>query len=168
MVKDDKLSSGAWTLAALCLGLAVIAACIIVPQADANRRMAYERARLEADLDQINHQASVNEEFLAKIESDPQLAQRLAQRQMKFIRQGESLLPYKSQSAPSAAPVSPFSLVHVPPPAAFPAYEPAGGILSRYLLDSHVRLYCLGGGLFLVAMGLVCSSNAANDSRLGT
>lgn len=152
---------GGWTLAALLLGLSAIAACMIVPQIDDNGRMAYEQRRLQADLDQINRQTAVNEQFLAKLESDPQLAQRLAQRQMKFIRQGESLLSYKSPGGQpaAAAQMSPFSLVHVPPPAAMAAYQPSGGMVSQWLLDSHNRLYCLAGGLFLAAMGLILGSD---------
>jgi hypothetical protein len=163
-------SSGGWTIVPLCIGLAAIAACVVIPQADANGRLRYERQKLVADLDQINQQASVNEAFLKKIEIDPQLAQRLAQRQMKFIRQGESLLPYKSQprvvkaSTALAAEISPFSLVRVPPPAEQAPYQPDGGTLSFWLLDSHIRLYCLAGGLFLVAMGLILGSNDSHES----
>ena len=106
----------------------------------------------------------------AKLESDPQLAQRLAERQMKFIRQGESLLQYKSAAGDnsSAAAESPFSLVHVPAPAELPPYQPFGGLLGAWLLDSHVRLFCLGGGLFLVAVGLVLGSNEPHVARVGT
>jgi hypothetical protein len=132
----------------------------------------YERQKLVADLDQINRQTSLDDEFLRKIEIDPQLAQRLAQRQMKFIRQGESLLPYKARAATSGAagPLSPaqespFSLVRVPPPPVQAPYSVAGGWIGEALLDSHVRLYCLAGGLFLVAVGLVLGSNGDHAPR---
>ena len=155
-------AGGRWTIPVLLLGLCVTAACVIVPQMDANRRLAYERDRLVADLDQINRQSSVNEEFLAKIEEDPQLAQRLAQRQMSFIPKGESLLPYKPPHSGlpiAASDISPFSLVHLPAPPMQAPYEPAGPEPAQLLLDSHVRLYALAGGLYLVAMGLVLGSN---------
>jgi hypothetical protein len=159
------------TIALLLAGLATISVCAIVPQADANRRLQRERDKLLADLEQISLQTAVNEDFLKNMESDPQLAQRLAQRQMKFIRQGESLLPYKAQPEKSStinAEVSPFSLVSVPPPAALPPYQPAGGPVAVALLDSHVRLYTMAGGLFFVAMGLILSSNDPDDSRSGS
>lgn len=171
MVKDDPHRfNGIWTTAILCLGLAAIGVCVVIPQMDANARLTQERARLAADLDQINRQATVNEEFLSKIENDPQLAQRLAQRQMKFIRQGESLLQYKGAELPQpgSAEMSPFSLVRIPPPIAPPRYEPVGGIVGKYLLDSHIRLYVLAGGLFMVAMGLIISAHDASDLRPGT
>jgi hypothetical protein len=165
---DDNKLAGSFgrisTLTALMAGLAVIAMCVIVPQADANRRMAYEHDRLMADLDQINHQKSVNEEFIAKLDSDPQLAQRLAQRQMRMMPQGESLLAYKTSGPTTGAGVvSPFTLVHVPAPEALPPYQAAGGVLGEWLLDSHVRLYCLGAGLYVVAMGLVLGSNGPHE-----
>ena len=34
---------GGWTLAVLCMGLSLIAGCVIIPQADANRRLVYAR-----------------------------------------------------------------------------------------------------------------------------
>jgi hypothetical protein len=163
---------GLFTIPLLCLGVAAIGACVLVPQIDANRRLAYERDKLAADLDQIKQQTALNEKFLAETETDPQLAQRLAQRQMKFIRQGESLLSFKSNSPPTketrllAAEVSPFSLVRVPAPAALPPYQGAGGVAAD-LLDSHIRLYCLAGGLFLVAAGLVLGSNEP-DARVSS
>jgi hypothetical protein len=154
---DTARNEGPWTILALCLGLALIAACVIAPQLDFNRRLDLQRRQLQADLDQINRQTAINEQFLGRLESDPQLAQRLAQRQMKFIRQGQSLLSYKGE--PAAVPVSPYSLVHVPPPAALPPSVPAGGTVGRWLLDDHLRLYVLAAGLFLAAVGLVLSSN---------
>jgi len=167
------IAGAAITLTLLCLGLAAVAACVIIPQADANRQLAYERDKLLADLHQIDAQAAVNEAFLKNIESNPQLAQRLAQRQMKLIRQGESLLPMKAKPAGNgysgetgaiAAEVSPFTLVHLSPPPPAPPYQPAGGLVGHWLLDSHIRLYCLAGGMFLVAMSLVLSSNASEPS----
>jgi len=157
---------GTFTLTLLVLGLTVVGASVIVPQADANRRLAFERDKLLADLTQIDRQAAVNNEFLSKVDSDPELAQRLAQRQMKYIRQGESLLPVKMpkpaiHAAAIASEVSPFSLVYVPPPPALAPYQPAGGAMGAALLDSHFRLYSLAGGLLLVAMGLIFSHEPA-------
>jgi hypothetical protein len=144
---------GAFKLAALCLGLATIAACLIIPQTDANRRLDYERQKLAMDLDQINRQTAVNDEFLKKIETDPQLAERLAERQMKFIRQGERPLPYKARA--TGQPISPFSLVKVPPPLPLPPYQPAGNFLAQWLLEPQLRLYFLAAGLFLVALAFI-------------
>ena len=163
-------SDGGWTVGALIIGMTTIGLTAILPQLDANRRLAFDRSRLAADLDQINRQTTVNEAFLAKIESDPQLAQRLAERQMKVIRQGESLLVYKSERNPDsggAADVSPFSLLAVPAAAPVAPYHAPGGILGGWLLDPHIRLHCLAGGFFLVAAGLVLGSNEPHGQSLG-
>jgi hypothetical protein len=56
---------GGWTVAILCVGMSLIAACAIIPQADANRRLVYEREMLRQDLTQMHSQISVNHEFLS-------------------------------------------------------------------------------------------------------
>src|SRR5213596_2461201 len=54
---------GAWTIPMICIGIALIACCVLIPAAEENRRLVYERERLKADLDQINKQTEVNDEF---------------------------------------------------------------------------------------------------------
>jgi hypothetical protein len=78
----------------LCAGIAIIAACLLIPQADANRRLVYERTKLQADLEAVEKQVAVNDEFLRKVADDANLAERLAQRQMKMIRQGTRILAH--------------------------------------------------------------------------
>src|SRR5579862_3937225 len=93
-----------WTIPLLCLGLAIIALCVIIPQADANRRLFYEREKLARELDQIQRQAALNDEFLKKLDTDPQLAQRLAERQMRVVPAGEKELPLKGANDQPASP----------------------------------------------------------------
>jgi hypothetical protein len=159
--------SGAWTVALLCIGLFVTSACVLLPQVDANRRMVYDREKLRLDLQQIQKQVAVNREFLGKVESDPQLSERLALRQMRVVRPGERVLDFKNEQldepgAPTAgsaeseaAQMSPFMIVNVPPPPPLPEYEPVGGFLGAICLDQRFQLYLLGGALFCVAAGLV-------------
>jgi hypothetical protein len=156
-----------WTLILLCLGLFVSSACVLLPQVDANRRMVYDREKLRLDLQQIQKQVAVNREFLNKVESDPQLSERLALRQMRVVRPGERVLDFKNEEpdapgAPTAgsaeseaAQMSPFMIVNVPPPPPLPEYQPVGGFLGQIVLDPHFQLYLLGGALFCVAAGLV-------------
>src|SRR5262245_40818092 len=73
-------NGSAWTIPLLCLGMGIIAMALIVPAADENRRLVYEREKLSADLAQVQKQLAVNDEFLARLASDPGLAERLAQR----------------------------------------------------------------------------------------
>lgn len=160
---------GGWTVTMLCAGIAILACCVLIPQTDANRRLVYEREKLKLDLESVKKQVATNEEFLRRVADDPNLAERLAQRQMKIIRQGTRVLELKNLAGPgasdprlgSASPaptpdeVSPFQLVHVPPPPPMPAYEPVGGTLAKLCYHPPSRLYLIGAGLLLMAAGLV-------------
>jgi hypothetical protein len=144
---------GGWTLPLLCAGIALIACCVLIPQADANRRLAYEHQMLQMDLESVERQVAVNEEFLKKVADDPTLAERLAQRQMKAIPQGTRILELIKD--PDGSGMSPFQLVSVAPPSPLPPYKPVGGTLARLCYDSHSRLYLIGASLGMIAMGLV-------------
>jgi hypothetical protein len=147
--------SGAWTISMLCMGLGLIAACLIIPQADANRRLVYEREQLRLELARVQKQTAVNQEFLAKMESDPQLTERLAQREMHAVEEGEAIVNVRSDGASSAGSMSPFTLVNVPQPAALAPYQPVGGVLARLCRDPQSHICILGMGMFFVAGGLV-------------
>jgi hypothetical protein len=152
---------GGWTIATLCVGIGLIACCVLIPQADANRRLVYEREKLKVDLDSIKKQVATNDEFLRRVGDDPNLAERLAQRQMKIIREGTRVLELKkaggaAAKTAAAEDVSPFHLVAVAPPPPMPPYEPRGGRLASLCYHPHRRLYLMGTGLFLMAIGLVC------------
>lgn len=154
---------GGWTLVALCAGICIIACCVVIPQADSNRRLVYEREKLRVDLESIRKQVAVNDEFLRRVADDPNLAERLAQRQMNQIREGTRVLELKRNrptrgaagAAPTADDVSPFRLVYVAPPPPPPPYQPAGGRVARLCYNPHRRLYLMGFGLMLMAAGLV-------------
>ena len=88
-------------------------------------------ARLRAgktrrDADAITEQVKVNDEFLHKVSDDPTLAERLAQRQMKIVRQGTRVLDLKSRGDEEAE-MSPFHLTTVPPPDPLPPFQSRGG-----------------------------------------
>jgi hypothetical protein len=147
-------AGGGWTLPLLCGGLALIACCAIIPQADTNRRLAYERKVLQAELQTVEKQIAVNTEFLGRVGQDPTLAERLAQRQMKVIPQGSRVLDLPQQGTE----MSPFQLVALPPPVSPRPYQPIGGVIARLCYDSHSRLYLIGVALGMIATGLVLGS----------
>ena len=150
------LRGGGWTIPLLCLGIGLIACCLLIPLADSNRRLAYERQRLARDLESIQTQVAVNDEFLRRVHDDPNLAERLAQRQMKTIRQGTRVLELdRTRRASSAADMSPFQLVAVQPPAPLPPYRPLSGTIANLCYRPRTRLYLMGVGLFMMASGLV-------------
>ncbi|HEX3357247.1 MAG TPA: hypothetical protein VHS31_09775 [Tepidisphaeraceae bacterium] len=152
---------GLFTIPLLCLGIGIIACCVLIPAADENRKLVYQHEKLQADLDQITHQTDVNSEFLKRVADDPTLSERLAQRQMKMVRQGTSVLELKGQF--SSDQVSPFDLVTLPPPPEMPPYQPVGGRLASICRDPHLQLYLMGAGLLLVAAGLVLGSGEKRD-----
>jgi len=145
--------AGAWTIPLLCAGIAIIACCLLIPAADENRRLVYEREKLRMDLEQIHRQIAVNDEFLHRVADDPTLLERLAQRQMKLVRQGTSVLELKGQS--DRRDLSPFLLVTLPPPAELPPYKPIGGRFSQMCRQPRSRLLLMGAGMLLLATGLV-------------
>jgi hypothetical protein len=150
---------GGWTVALLGAGIAIIAACLLLPLAEENHQLAWQREKLKVDLEQIKQQVAVNAEFLRKVSDDPTLAERLAQRQMKFIRQGTSILDLHEANDPTQQ-ASPFQLVMLPPPNPIPPYQPLGGALCAIVRNSRGRLYLIGIGLLLLACGLVLGGGA--------
>jgi len=145
------LQSGGWTLPLLCAGIALIACCVLIPQADANRRLAYERRQLKSELQNVESQVKINEEFLKRVADDPTLAQRLAERQMKVIPEGARVLELPGEQQG----MSPFQLVSVAPPTPLPPYKPVGGTLANVCYGVHSRLYLIGISLGMIATGLV-------------
>lgn len=152
---------GAFTIPLLCAGIAIIAACLLIPQADANRRLAYERVKLQADLETVEKQVDTNEEFLKKVSEDPNLAERLAQRQMKIIRRGNAVLNLKGDDEEE---MSPFQLTAIPAPAELAPYAPRGGTLANLCYNPKSRLYLMGIGLMAMAAGLVLGAGPSRTS----
>jgi hypothetical protein len=148
-------STSAWTIPLICAGIAIVAACLLIPTADENRRLAYESQFLKADLEQLEKQVETNQQFLKHIGQDPILAERLAQRQMKMVREGTSVLELKGQDLRASA--SPFMLVTLPPPTPQPPYQPIGGSVSNLCRQPRSQLYLIGGALLMIAAGLVLS-----------
>ena len=149
--------SSAFTIPLLCAGVAILACCLIIPAADENRRLAYEREFLKTDLAQLEKQVAMNDAFLKKLASDPGLSERLAQRQMKMVREGTSVLELKG---PKSHDLSPFLLVSIPPPTPMPPYEPVGGTLAGICREPKMQLYLTGGALLMMAVALVLGSSA--------
>jgi hypothetical protein len=149
-------SGGAFTIPLICLGIGMIAMCLLIPAADEVRRLAYERDRLKADLTQLHLQVETNQAFLDRVATDAVLAERLARRQMKMVPEGTAVLDLKAMQTTSHE-MSPFLLVTVPPPAPMPPYRPMGGFLSTACRHPKTQLYLIGVSLLAIASGLVLS-----------
>ncbi|MGH7180244.1 MAG: hypothetical protein ACREJC_22895, partial [Tepidisphaeraceae bacterium] len=156
-VDPDRAS--AWTLPLLCAGIAILACCLLIPAADDNRRLVWERERLKSDLVHIKKQISINDQFLRSVASDPTLLERLAQRQMKMVQEGSSVLELRGDEEPSD--MSPFLLLNLPPPDPMAAYQPMGGVFSDLCRRPRSRLMLLGTGLLMLASGLVVGATSS-------
>ena len=152
-----------WTIMLICLGIGLIAACMIIPQADENRRMLYQTEKLKIDLAHLEQQVAINDEFIQRVGRDPALSERLAQRQLKFIRKGSAVLDLNE---PRSTDSSPFSLTMIEGPPPMPEYEPVGGRLGAWCRDGRKRLYTIGAGLLLLATGLVLGATPAGREEL--
>jgi hypothetical protein len=153
--------TSAWTIPLLCVGIATIACCVLIPAADENRQLADETRHLQADLDQINHQIAVNDQFLKSVSDDPTLLERLAERQMKMVRSGEAVLKLKDED--NRPEMSPYLLTNLPPPAMATAAPVDNGPLGKLSGDVHLRLFTMGAALMMVAAGLVLGVSSPSE-----
>src|SRR6185437_3093381 len=151
-------TGGAWTIPLMCLGIGLIACCMAIPQIDFNRRLRYDQHSLAVNLEAVQKQVAVNDEFLKKVMDDPTLAERLAGRQVKTIRKGQKVIPLEQVSDESD--MSPFALVAVAPPPQAPSYKPIRGTIANLCYDARSRLYLLGVATTMVAVGLVMGYSA--------
>ena len=144
-------------------GIGLIALCLLIPQADENRLMAYQCQKLKMDLEHLDKQVAVNQEFINRLGHDPALAERLAQRQMKFIRAGAKVLELDERILPGEE--SPFSLVSIAPPPKLPPPQLRSGRMAELCRDPKVRLYVIGTGMMLIACGLVLGANGGKENQ---
>jgi len=156
-------SGGWWTIPIMCMGIAIIAAAMIVGQVEENRQLAWQRNKLEVDAEHLRRQVEVNREFLARLDHDPELIERLAQRQMKLVREGSALLNLPGNN--SLEMQTPFTLVRVPPPPEVKPYEPSKGKLMDLLGTPRQRIHATGFGAFLVAVGLIMGRGKPENPR---
>lgn len=151
---NDPPRTGAWwTLPLMCLGLGIVACALIVPAVDENRRELHQLARLERDVNYFQMQSDVNKQFLEHVSTDPTLAERLALRQLRLTRPDSRIVQIPQTNNPFG--MSPYALVTIDPPPPIPDYQPLGGLLSQYFLDSKTQIYLASIGILLTAAGVI-------------
>jgi len=153
-----------WTIMLISAGIGLIACCLLIPQSDENRLMSYECEKLKLDLQHLEKQVAVNQEFINRLGRDPALSERLAQRQMKFIRAGTKVLDLDERMLPGEE--SPFSLVSIAPPPRLPPPRLRSGTMAELCRDPKVRLYAIGAGMMLIACGLVLGATPGKEVEL--
>src|SRR5438270_210669 len=82
----------------------------------------------------------------------PRAAERVAQRRMKLLRKGSTIVEVPDTGHGERSPVQ---LVSRPAPSPMPAWRPLGGVFSGAVHNPDARLYRTGLGLLLMAAGLV-------------
>lgn len=135
---------------------------MLIPAADENHRLVYERQRLQMDLEHIQKQVAVYDEFLKRIATDPNLLERVAQRQMKLVREDTRVLKLAGDEEEDRD-MSPYVLVTIAPPAELPPYKPNGGRFAALVREPRPQLFMMGAGMLLVAVGLVMGAGGAKD-----
>ena len=159
-------SSGAWyTIPMICIGLTLVACALIIGQVETNRQVAWQRNKLKSDLTYLQEQIRHNEESLKRIQTDPTMAEYLAQRQMNQVREGSAILDVPG--LPHQNDRNPFQLTTLPPPKTLAPYQPRGDLLTFLFADQQRALGAIGIGLMLVAAGLVLGGpdEAAEDQK---
>ena len=152
-LKSFSPAGPAVAIPALCVGLAVLAACVLLPAVQENHRLADERAALASDLAAVGRQSAANEAFLSRVGRDAELDDRLAARRTRARQPGSEAVPDPAGAADEFG-GSPFALMAVAAPAdPTPARQPDWAV--AWAVHPAVRGWVLGGGLFLVAFGLV-------------
>ena len=152
---NPKPTTDLFALPSLCVGLCLIGVCVLVPQSESNRRLAVERDQLRQDVEHVDAQLAVNSNFLAHGAADPEVAERLSQRQMRRIRGGTAALELDGQPRSASAVMTAADMLRVPSPPPVLAYRPPAGVVGDLTRTTHRQLLGLTGGLFLVGVGLL-------------
>ena len=177
---DPAPTGGVWALPLLALGLGLIACCLVIPATDTNRNLLYERERLKAELDGLERQVAVNQDFLDRIHREPELAERLAERQTHARPSGVATLAPQVGGRVGGGSIggsfggsfgdfamSPFALVRAEPEPPPPVpNRPVGGRLAAYCRRPRTRLAVLGMGLFCCLLGLLAGGDAPKPPKL--
>jgi len=148
---------GGWTLPFLCAGVAILAACLLLPQAQENQKLMWQCERMRLDLDQLQRQSKLNETFISKLTTDPVLHTRLAERHLGYIERGSKVLDLGEENAPGAH--SPYPMVVVAPAPELATLVVPQDKFANMIQDPQKRLTLIGAGLFLVAFGLILGSD---------
>src|SRR6185436_15396657 len=66
-LRDEPKAHHGWTIMLISAGIGLIALCLLIPQSDENRLMAYQCQKLKMDLEHLDKQVAVNQEFIDRL-----------------------------------------------------------------------------------------------------
>jgi hypothetical protein len=141
-----------WSLMLLSIGLLFVAASVLAPVVEENRRLRADLDQLRHELSSVMQQADVNQAYLEKLPTDPDLAARIALRQTRKPEAGTKVLDV-DESEPAPFEASPFVIAQLPstrPDDAVPTRA-----IPNLLIDSRKRILVLAAGIFLIGAAVV-------------
>lgn len=156
-----KSSGGWWSYPALAVGIGIISCAIIVGQVEENRLISWQKNKLQQDVEHLREQVRVNQDFVDRLNVDEALVERLAQRQMKLVREGSAALELTGEKNEIR---SPFTLVRVPPPPEVQPYRPDSGPLTGIFGTARRRVWAFGAGALLIAASLILGASERREA----
>lgn len=94
------LGAGAISWAALLASLAILAVVVITPVLHSVKQAQRQRNSLEASLATLNEKITLQNKFLRMVNTDPEILERLADRQLNIVNPNEEVLKLGGPPAP--------------------------------------------------------------------
>jgi hypothetical protein len=159
--------SSLWALPLLALGLGLVACGVLIPEAEENRRLADEHRLLLAEVEALDRQAALNEDFLSRLHGDADLVRRLVRRQTPVTEPAAdsdvAFVPLSESTGRFER--SPFALLAAERVVAPPPTRPSGGLLADLCRHPRMRLVTLGTGLLCCLVGLLSGGSAGRTLK---
>lgn len=148
------LFRGPWWIVLVLVGLATVAACVLLPLREANRQLAHQLAETEREQAYVAAQIEANAAFVKQIQDDPALLTRVTMRMTNRPAAGTKFL--EGADADRKFGSSPYAMTQVAPP---PAIEPYRSDLptpvNRLFLTEKPRLVMIVTGVAMLASALL-------------
>ena len=148
------LFRGPWWIVPALVGLATVAACVLLPLREENATLAHQLAEVQQEADFVARQTAANDAFLKQVHDDPALVERIAMRMTNRPAAGMKFLNGRGDDEKFGS--SPYQLTQLAAPAAIAPYQSDLPLPIRALFGNEKsRLVMLAGGVFLLASALV-------------
>ena len=144
------------------MGLATLAACVLIPLREERRQLAHALDDLIAERDHLAAQSASNRAFVEHMHSDPALAERLTMRVTRKPADGKKFLDAETVGSFDS---SPYAITDVaPPPPRQPYVSDLPPVIGQLFVDSWSRIVLMGAGLFLLAAAVILGKESSTAS----
>jgi hypothetical protein len=148
-----------WTMLMIAVGLSTLAACVLLPLREENRRLAHAFAGIEAEAEFVRKQVDANEQFLSRVHEDPALVDRLVMRATRRPVAGQQFLDPQPVGSFNA---SPYAITQItPPPPQTPYVSDLHPALASLVTNVRSRVILIAAGLFLIGGAVIIGSKDA-------